>query len=129
MTPELAALLDGPVAERFVRPTLAYHPDAKAGTDAPQWELRLDPQDSLWYWYRIIHKDGSRRIDEDEWPADPRWLDHLLDVCDDKGWQYASRKHLDNGYHTAVVGVSSHGGGPTRLEALARAMLAVPEVK
>lgn len=120
MTPELAALLDGPVAERFGRPTIG---------DEPRMEMRLTC--GGWDWF-----DDEYLDDMSPGIAQPiaaaLWLAHLIGVCGSKhygismanlvpGWEC----HLGYGFCKA----SDVYAQPTALEALAHAMLAVPENK
>jgi hypothetical protein len=111
VTPELSALLDGEVARRFGRPTLGVwvgHDGRVSENDWLAYLLDVCGKQSDWYWDELISWEVQlyRCTNPDQWWAvieyDCTDLDHPLQV------EYQA---------------------PTRLEALARAMLAVPEVE
>lgn len=111
MNPELAALLDGPVAERFGR--LAWGPFAHP----------ITLQGTATYWWEYEWGNGNRvRLPDDV--AEALWLAHLLGVCGEWTTEVLICQHCAG----CLVRVGySESNAPTMLEALARAMLAVPE--
>lgn len=117
MTPELATLLDGPVAERFGRPAIDD-------------ELSMRWTDGWWYWHHVDYLD-----DLDNGIAPPvaaaLWFAHLIGVCGERGLCVTMFPHeagwLITVSSTRQCGPFGESNQPTALEALARAMLLVPE--
>jgi len=118
MTPELAALLDGPVAERWGRPT------AMGGL-----HLRPIPSGG-WTWANQVPDKSFRLMPDDV--AEALWLAHMLDVCGKRGW-VAMLTPGSDGWGATIIDPNTDDdidppvAHPTILEALALAMLAVPE--
>jgi hypothetical protein len=94
----------------------------------------------VWHWAN--HADMDSRYPEVIAPiAAALWESHLLSVCGELGWtvRLDFEKHWEPASWAAEVipspsqsdrrSIGYTGDTPTRLEALARAMLAVPEVE
>jgi len=116
MTSELAKLLDGPVADRFGRPK-----------DRCGVEFYLSGDE-----FSACESFGL-----DDPIASALWLAHLVDQCGDRGWRAVFAPPDDlaptRGRIAALVSRPLDGGvrhercdSTSRLEAVARAMLAVP---
>lgn len=128
MSPELAALLDGNVAERFGRPT----DDADF---AMYWSG--DGVTRFWVWDDPTIEDCESDAIPDA-TADALWLAHLLAVCGQLPQRFeicphvagcfvrVNRKYraLPDGAFVEESDLEYHHATP--LEAIARAMLAVP---
>lgn len=137
MTPELAQLLDGPVAARFGRVEHDGYPlhlcDGRAGSPPhprPRIEFGRNNPGGAWgapYPHNVIEDQTAAAL----------WLAHLLAVCGERGWLVAFLP--PNLSHSLVVEIAirrpignqvlAAANGPTQLQALACAMLAVPETK
>ena len=122
MTEELAALLDGPVAERFGRPT-----------DAADFAMYWDGDGTGERWW-VWNDPAVGDIPSDPIPdttAAALWLAHLIGACVPLG--LAVEFHIGFGDNREVHITSltdcmlgCHGDGTTILEALASAMMLVP---
>jgi hypothetical protein len=115
MTPELAKLLDGPVAERFGR--------AGDGPKGP-WFLHLADPCGAW-----VFRADSDEIETTNSTAEALWLSHLLKVCSIGPVELRTHRDWNSRVvtHTATVDGAWHGEGASHLEALARAMLQSPD--
>jgi len=104
MTSELAKLLDGPVAERFGRAVCCDRP--------------LSLIQDVW-----MYSAGDCQYQIDHPTASALWLAHLLDQCGERGWcvSFDDPDKIVCVFENGSIGVE--GTGPTRLEALCRAML------
>lgn len=140
MDKSLAAILDGPVAERWGRPKSRV--DSALMLDSDVWRSDSHNGEKC----HCCQSDGHfyhADYDIDDPEAEALWLAHLLDACKQSGrcaslvWQsdlcgsvlarieawVADPKDDECGGHWEDV---SHSVNDTNLEALARAMLAVP---
>ena len=118
MTPELAQLLDGPVAERFGRP-------------------KLNGRDLVIYNTKEFMTEGPRSLHVQTGDvAAALWLAHLIGVFGEKRWAFAPMfRDINTGggpavWHVEIDTLTSVCETccrkPDLLEALARAMMAIP---